>query len=81
MGLFARLGTAELKYAAVHQCGVACKVVTLHAWVAVMIETGDNKKRDNPLIFDPMHALGDPSEPRHIVDARLYESHLKKGEV
>ena len=33
------------------------KVATLHVWVAVMIKTGDGKKRDNALHGDYLHEL------------------------
>ena len=55
--------------------------MTLHAWVAFVVKTGDGEKRDNALHFDALRALGDPSDPRHIVDARLAESHLEASEV
>ena len=45
-----------------------------------MINTGDGEKRDNALHCDALHALGDPSDPQNIVNARLSESHLEVSE-
>ena len=63
LGLFAVQDIAEFEEIAVDQCGVSCKVATLHAWVAVLIKTGDGEKRDNVLRCDSLHVLGDPSDP------------------
>ena len=38
-GLFARKETSEFKEVKVYQCGFFYKVVTLHAWLAVTINT------------------------------------------
>ena len=54
---FAGQETAELEEVAVYQRGVSCKVATLRTWVAVMIKTGDGKKRDNVYNGYPLHAL------------------------
>ena len=56
-GLFARQETPEFKEVVVYQCDVSREVATLHAWVAVMINTGDGENRDNALDGDSLHAL------------------------
>ena len=62
-GIFAGQETAEFEEVTVYQCGVSREVANLHAWVAVVINTGDGEQRDNELHCDVVHALGDPSDP------------------
>ena len=57
LGIFAGQETAEFEEVAVYQCVVSRKVATLHAWVAVMIKTGDGEKRENALHCDSVYAL------------------------
>ena len=80
-GIFAVQETDDLKEVAVYQCSVAREVATIHAWVVVVIETGDREKRDNPLHCDAVNVLGDPSVSQHIVDAQLAKAHIKASEV
>ena len=66
-GLFARQITANFEEVAVDQCGVPHEVATLHAGVEAVIKTENGEKRDNELLCDAMHALGDPLDPTNIV--------------
>ena len=56
-GLFTGQETAELEEVIVYQCGVSREVATLRAWVAVMIKTGNVKKRDNVIHGDSFITL------------------------
>ena len=56
-GLFSGKETAEFEEVAVYHIGVSREVATLHAWVAVVIKTGDGEKRDNALHCNTLHAL------------------------
>ena len=80
-GIFDGQETADFLEVTVDQCSVSHEVGTFHAWVSVVIKTGDGEKRDNALHCDYLHTLGDPSDPRHIVDFLLAESHLEASEV
>ena len=57
LGLLTGQETTEFKEVAVYQCSVYREVATLHAWVAVIIKTGNGEKRDNSLHDDSLHAL------------------------
>ena len=81
MVIFAGQENSEFEEVAVYQRGVSREVATLHAWVAVVINTVDGEKRYNALHFDALHALVYPSDPQHIVDDQLDESHLEASEV
>ena len=52
-----RQETVEFEEVAVYQCGVSREVVTLHAWVAVVIKTVNGKNRDIALHCDSLHDL------------------------
>ena len=71
LGLFDGQDTAEFEEVTVYQCGVSRYVATLLAWVAVVIKTGDGKKRYNALHCDAVHALGDSLDHWHIVDDQI----------
>ena len=66
---------------AIYQRGVSREVANIHSWVSVMVKTSDSKERDNAVNCYPSHALCYPSDPRHIVDAQLDESHIEASEV
>ena len=55
--IFAGQETSEFEDVSVYQCGVSCKLATLHAWVVFKIKTGGGEKRDNVLHCDSLHAL------------------------
>ena len=55
--LFAGQETSELEEVAVYQRDVSREVETFHTWVAVMVKTGDDKKRDNVFNGYPLHTL------------------------
>ena len=57
LGIFSGKETTEFEEVAVYQCGVSCKVATIHAGLEVMIKTGDGENRDNVIDGDSLHAL------------------------
>ena len=56
-GLFAGQETTEFEEVVVYQCGVSHKVATIHAWVEVIINTGNDKNMYNALDGDSLHVL------------------------
>ena len=57
MVIFAGQENSEFEEVAVYQRGVSCEVAILHTWVAVMVKTGDGKKRYNVFNGYALHAL------------------------
>ena len=68
-GLLYLQETSEVKQIAVHQCGVAQEVETLCTRVGVMVKTRNSKDMYNTIHCDPVHVVGDPSDPWHVLNA------------